>query len=217
MSLVPSKRTDRIFPVVPPLALVLTAMFARASRPEETLPAAVDPPASPASDPAPPPVVAAPVVPRWPWEWARRTTAIAVVLGLGSVGYYIAHTYLSHEHARASFAAHVRRTEAGKPVGLVTAKASQETDETMLVYLRQLSYLSPADAINSWREGKLDALVVSENARAEFGGLLDPFGPSQPVLETAGSEPAYFLLARPRPTLNRQPTPPPHESPRRAR
>ncbi len=209
MSLVPSKRTDRIFPVVPPLALVTVALLARASR-SEPLPAAFVPPA-PASfgftpSPLPPPSpVAVPTVPRWPWAWAYRTTMLAVLLGLGSVVYYIAHTYGSHEHARASFAAHVRSTEAGKQVSLVTAKASQETDETMLVYLRQPIFLTPAEAIQRWSTGKLDAVVVSENARAEFGNLLEPFAPSQPILETAGSQPAYLLLAGHRPEEKRKP------------
>ena len=210
MSLVPSKRTDRIFPVVPPLALVTVALLARASRPEP-LPTVFVPPAPTsfgfAPPPSPPPSlpVAVPTVPRWPWAWADRTTLMAVLLGLGSVVYYIAHTYLSHEHARASFAAHVRSVEAGKQVGLVTARASQETDETMLVYLRQPAFLSPAEAIQRWSTGKLDAVVVSENARAEFGNLLEPFTPTQPLLETAGSQPAYLLLAGHKPDEKRKP------------
>ena len=210
MSLVPSKRPDRIFPVVPPLALVTVALLARASRPKEAPAAAApvlpgaDAASLPPAPPSAPAVIAMPAVPRWPWEWAQRAVAVAVVLGLGSVVYYVARTYLSHDHARASFAAHVRRLEAGKQVGLVTTKASQETDETMLVYLRQMNFLSPAEAIQRWSTGKLDAVVVSENARGEFGTLLEPFAATQPVLETAGSKPGYLLLAGHRPDDKRK-------------
>ena len=211
LSLVPSKRTDRIFPVVPPLALVLTALLACAQRPVE---AAVPPAPTPTGEPPP---VAVPLVAAWPWEWARRTTAAAVALGLGSVAYYIPRAYIYHDHARASFAAHALRIQSGKPVGLVTSRASQEADETMLVYLRQLAFLSPAEAIQQWSAGKLETVVVSENARSEFGGLLDLFGPNQPALETAGSKPAYFLLVHPRPDANRKAAPSPHENSRRGR
>ncbi len=212
MSLVPSKRTDRIFPVVPPLALVLTALLARAQRP---VVASATPDPAPATEPPTAPAV--PVVPRWPWEWARWTMVAGVAFGLGSVAYYIALAYVRHDHARASFAAHALREEKGKTVALVVGKNLRDTDETLLVYLRQLPFLSPAEAVQRWSTGKLDAVVVNENARAEFGGLLDPFAPNQPLLETAGSQPAYFLLAHPRGDMGQKPTPPPRESPRRGR
>ena len=66
----------------------------------------------------------------------------------------------------------------------------------MLVYLHQLAFLSPAEAIQRWSTGKLDAVAINENARAELSSLPEPFGPAQPLLETAGSRPAYLLLVR---------------------
>ena len=196
MSLVPSKRTDRIFPVVPPLALVLVALLARAQRPGgRSPPHRRSPPPRSRSDRRPPPL--APTVPSWPWEWARKTvTVAAVVFGLGSVLYYVVEVYYRHDHARASFAARTLQAEAGKTVGLVAGKAPSDTDETMLVYLHQLAYLNPAEAIQRWSTGKLDAIAISETAREEFGNLPEPFGPVQPALETAGSKPAYLLLVR---------------------
>ncbi len=193
LSLVPSKRTDRIFPVVPPLALTLVALLARAQRPEE-LPASPPPTAAAEHPPAPPLV---PVIPVWPWDWAYKTTVAAVILGLGSVLYYVVEVYYRHDHARASFAARTLRAEAGKTVGLIAGKSPTDTDETMLVYLHQLAYLSPAEAIQRWSTGKLDAIAISETARTEFSNLPEPFGPTQPALETAGSKPAYLLLVRP--------------------
>ncbi len=191
MSLVPSKRRDRIFPVVPPLALVTVALLARAQCPEES-------PASPPPEAGPPPTPPlAPAVLAWPWDWAYKTVVAGTVFGLGSVLYYVVEVYYRHDHARSSFAAHALQKEAGKTVGLVAGKAPLETDETMLVYLHQLAYLSPAEAIQRWSTGKLDAVAISETARAEFGNLPEPFGPTQPALETAGSTPAYLLLVRP--------------------
>ena len=87
--------------------------------------------------------------------------------------------------------------ESGKTVGLVAGKNPTDNDETMLVYLHQLAYLAPAEAIQRWSTGKLDAVALSETARAEFSGLQEPFGPTQPSLETVGSKPAYLLLVRP--------------------
>ncbi len=214
LSLVPSKRTDRIFPVVPPLALVLVALLARAQQPEE--PAAALAP-SEVSTTAPPPVPPVPVLPSWPWEWAYKTTLVAVAFGLGSVVYYVVEVYYRHDHARSSFAARTLREEAGRTVGLVVGKTPTDTDETMLVYLHQLAFLSPAEAIQRWSTGKLDAVAINENARAEFGGLLEPFAPMQPVLETAGSKPAYFLLARPNTDPARKPEPSPRDGTRHGR
>ncbi len=184
LSLVPSKRTDRVFPVVPPLALTLVALLARAQRPDDP------PPASPGAP-------AVPAAPAWPWDWAYKTVVIAAVLGLGSVVYYVMEVYYRHDHARASFAARTLRMEAGKTVGLVVGRAPVDADETMLVYLHQLAFLSPAEAIQRGTTGKLDAIALSDTAQAEFGNLLEPFAPTRPVLETAGSKPAYLLLVRP--------------------
>ncbi len=192
MSLVPAKRTDRIFPVLPPLALVTVALLARAQRPDE--PAVSAPPVADAVAPPTPPFV--PAAPAWPWDWAYKTTLAAVAFGLGSVIYYVVEVYVRHDHARSSFAARALQLEAGKTVGLVVSKNPVDTDETMLVYLHQLAFLSPAEAIQRWSTGKLDAVAINENARTEFGNLLEPFTPTQPVLETAGSKPAYLLLAR---------------------
>ena len=60
MTLVPSKRTDRIFPAVPPLCLVLTALLSAARRP----------------------LLASPTTPdaSWPEQWGSLTTVAAVVL-----------------------------------------------------------------------------------------------------------------------------------------
>ena len=87
----------------------------------------------------------------------------------------------------------------------------------MLVYLRQPAFLTPAEAIQRWSTSKLDAVVVSEKARAEFGTLLDPFAPNQPLLETAGSQPAYLLLSRPPTSAKQKPSPAPQEGSRRGR
>ena len=200
LSLVPAKRTDRIYPVVPPLALVLVALLARAQRPED--PAAPEPPTSTSENPSQPPPLPSPlppvpVTPVWPWDWAYKTTVLAVALGLGSVLYYVVEVYYRRDHARSSFAARTLQTQAGKTVGLVAGKNPTDNDETLLVNLHQLAYLRPAEPIHRWSTRQLDAVALSETARAEFNGLPEPFGPMPPALETAGSKPAYLLLVRP--------------------
>ena len=104
--------------------------------------------------------------PRQPWlsDWGPSCTTSWKV-------------YYRHDHARSSFAARTLQAEAGKTVGLVTGKTPTDNDQTMLVYLHQLAFLSPAEAIQHWSTGKLDAVAINETARAEFSGLPAPFGP----------------------------------------
>ena len=62
----------------------------------------------------------------------------------------------------------------------------------MLVYLRRLTWLDPAQAVQLNSVGKLDWIVVTDAALARAAGPLGRFHPANPVL-TCGQQ-GYALL-----------------------
>ncbi len=134
MSLVPSKRIDRIFPIVPPLCLLLAAIVGRL-REEPKLRIAVD-----------------------------RVCAIVIALAaLGMTGYAARKVRVAsreHSDAFAVFGRAVVKEVAvhRRPYGVVGGD-----DEGMLLYTRKTEFLEPDQAATDWNAGKLDALVVPDD------------------------------------------------------
>jgi 4-amino-4-deoxy-L-arabinose transferase-like glycosyltransferase len=144
MSLVPSKRVDRIFPVVPPLCLLLAAQIGRVGalhRPDAA---------------------------------ARRLyLALALAVAILFTGSYtiwkVVTGYRQHRDALAIFGRDVRREAAAHHwrYEVVSAK-----DEGLLLYLQKMHFIEPDRAITEWNRGSLDALVAStEKAPALMRGL----------------------------------------------
>ena len=187
MSLVPSQRVDRIFPAVPPLCLVLTALLVRAQRQAEAVGAGETVGLRSM-------VVATPAD-RWPLRWSRWTVGGALLLTIGATAYYVMQAYYAHANAPADFGARVRAVTSTRDrrVEVIVERSPVESDGTMLVYLRRLSFLSPAEAIQLWSLGKLDAVVLTTKVLASAGGpngLLNPFAPARPELLVSTSQPA---------------------------
>ena len=151
LSLVPSKRTDRIFPVVPPLCLVLTAIVARAQKQTEAEHAAAGQ------------LVRLPQEALWPRQWGSWTVAASALLATAATLIPVAHAYLRHDAARADFGERVRTTSPGR-YELVVGKGWTAEEESMLIYLRRLRFLRPVDAVQLASTGKLDAMVINEQA-----------------------------------------------------
>ncbi|HJW39466.1 MAG TPA: glycosyltransferase family 39 protein [Candidatus Udaeobacter sp.] len=147
MSLIPSKRVDRIFPIVPALCLLLASQvhgMVGALRRRD-----------------------APAV--------RPYLAIALVFSMLFTGGYtifkIVSGYRDHHDALVVFGRNVRHeTEAHHwRYELVSAK-----DEGLLLYLRKTHFIEPDRAVIEWNRGNLDALVAStEKAPALLGELRD--------------------------------------------
>ena len=215
MSLVPSKRVDRIFPAVPPLCLVLTALLIRAQRQAEAEGGGGGTAGARS-------MVVAMAGDRWPLRWSRWTVGGALLLTIGTTASGVAQVYYGHANAPEVFAARVRAatSDRGQRVEVVVGRSPVETDSTMLVYLRRLSFLGPAEAIQQWSLGKLDAVVLTTKALENAGGpagLLDPFAPSQPELASPQANPPYLLISsrmRPAPPVA---TPAPDSRRRRGR
>ena len=198
MSLVPSKRMDRIYPVVPPLCLVLTALVSRARHPSDS-----------ASSDLPPP--------HWPLDWAKLALVVAVVISSADAVWNVGQVYLHHQDAASRFGAGVRALTAGHPLEVVVGRNNVAGEETMIVYLRRIRFLPPGDADRLARAGQLDAVVLSSLNLDYARGLLGPFDPAQPTLSSNQTPSAYLLLTRPaaRPPSAAVPTREPTFSPPR--
>ena len=134
MSLIPSKRVDRIFPIVPPLCLLLAAQVngrvGALRRPDAAA--------------------------RRPYLAIALTFAILLTGGY-TISKVIA-GYRDHRDALVVFGREVRR-EAEKHhwrYEVVSAK-----DEGLLLYLQKTHFIEPDRALAEWNRGNLDALVAS--------------------------------------------------------
>ncbi len=166
MSIIPSKRVDRIFPIVPPLCLLLGAQVSRAFENE-----------------------------RWrtkvqPW------IGVGLIFAVVFTGGYAAWKIGSAEHERSDalvkFARQVR-VEAGDKNWRYAVVGGRE--EGMLLYLRRDHFLELDDAIARWKAGQLDALVVRDQPAREWPALL-PGAKLQLVSEKAQDRPLYSLFVR---------------------
>jgi 4-amino-4-deoxy-L-arabinose transferase-like glycosyltransferase len=144
MSLIPSKRVDRIFPVVPPLCLLLAAQIGERSTSRRSETSAL-----------------------------RPYLGIALVVALLFTGSYtiwkVVTGYRHHRDALATFGRDVRREAVAHHwrYEVVSAK-----DEGLLLYLQKTHFIEPDYAIAEWNRGNLDALVAStEKAPALMRGL----------------------------------------------
>jgi len=168
MSFVPSKRIDRIFPIVPPLCLLLAATVA-ALREKESRKAIVD-----------------------------RSCGVAIILAViftsGSTARKIVLAGREHRDAFAVFGRAVVKeaTARGWRYGVVGGE-----DEGMLLYVRRPEFLEPDEGAAEWNSGKLDALVVPDDEIDELLPRLDGEPKKFLTSESAGNYgKRYFLLVR---------------------
>ncbi|MGC2627656.1 MAG: glycosyltransferase family 39 protein [Candidatus Udaeobacter sp.] len=147
MSLIPSKRVDRIFPVIPPLCLLLAAQINGRD-------AALRRPVGAAHR---------------PYLWTVAALVLAIVFTCGYTSWKVITGYRDHRDALAVFGRNVRHEAEARQwrYEVVSAK-----DEGLLLYLRKTHFLDPTDAVTEWNAGNLDALVASkEKAAVLMSGL----------------------------------------------
>jgi 4-amino-4-deoxy-L-arabinose transferase-like glycosyltransferase len=169
MSFVPSKRIDRVFPIVPPLCLLLAAQAGGLLKRERV------------------------------GIFARRCCAIAIVFaGLFTASYAagkIAVGYREHRDAFASFGQAVRQEAAAHGWNYEVVGGE---DEGMALYLRRIEFVEADQAAAEWRSGKVDGLVVPEDELNELLPRLAGAEPSRiGWSERAGSyRRRYVFLVR---------------------
>ena len=145
MSLIPSKRVDRIFPVIPPFCLLLASqigshMFCssggigRRSRFRLSKE-----------------------------ELAMIALALAIVFSGGYTCWKVIAGYRENRDALAIFGKNVRHEAETHHwrYEVISAK-----DEGLLLYLRKIHFMEPQRAVAEWNQGKLDALVASSEKAA---------------------------------------------------
>jgi 4-amino-4-deoxy-L-arabinose transferase-like glycosyltransferase len=167
MSLIPSKRVDRIFPVLPPLCLLLAAQVA----PRNSCSQGSAGPSSPSVEPENTArrAVATRTALARVYRWSALALALAILFTGGYTGWKVITGYRNHRDALAVFGRNVRHEAEAHHwrYEVISAK-----DEGLLLYLRKTHFVEPADAITEWNAGNLDALVASkEKATVLMGDL----------------------------------------------
>ena len=164
MSLIPSKRVDRIFPVIPPLCLLLAAQVAsRRSCSHGSVSRVVNDRRPGFADHG----EQRPVATENCATHIHRWTAVALIVSIVFTGGYVTWKaiagYRDRRDALAIFGRDVRREAEARHwrYEVVSAK-----DEGVLLYLQKTHYIQPDDAVAEWNAGNLDALVVSTEKAA---------------------------------------------------
>jgi hypothetical protein len=156
MSLIPSKRVDRIFPVIPPLCLLLAAQvgsylsygYGAVSRPLASVDSDLTGHRPVATESCATPIY------RW--------TAVALIVSILFTGGYVTWKtiagYRNRRDALAVFGRDVRREAEARHWRYEVVSGR---DESVLLYLQKTHYIQPDGAVAEWNAGNLDALVVS--------------------------------------------------------
>src|SRR5438093_7763006 len=156
MSLIPSKRVDRIFPIVPPLCLLLAAQIGR--RPSCSHGTVSRFATSADLELAGHRPVATENGAMRVYRWGAVALAFAILFTGGYTISKVISGYWHHRNALAIFGRDVRREAAAHHwrYEVVSAK-----DEGLLLYLQKTHFIDPDHAIPEWNQGNLDALVAS--------------------------------------------------------
>ncbi len=156
MSLIPSKRVDRIFPIAPPLCLLLAAQIgSRGSCSDGSvsrLSTSVD------SDLTGHKPVATENRAMLIYRWTAGALILAIFFTGGYATWKVVTGYRDHRDTLAIFGRDVRREAETRRwrYEVVSVK-----DEGLLLYLQKTRYIQPDRAVAEWNAGNLDALVVS--------------------------------------------------------
>jgi hypothetical protein len=156
MSLIPSKRVDRIFPVVPPLCLLLAAEIAKWSSNSRGSVSRLS--TSPDSDLTGHRPVATENAAARAYQLSAAALAFAILFTGGYMVIKVVSGYRHHRDALAIFGRDVRREMAAHHWRFEVVSAK---DEGLLLYLQKTHFIEPDHAITEWNRGNLDALVAS--------------------------------------------------------
>jgi len=134
MSFVPSKRIDRVFPIVPPLCLLLAAQVAELRTKEKLR------------------------------TVTGRCCAIAIVFAcLFTTGYSVGKIVLGYRQNTDAFAAFGKAVRQEAAVHGWNYEIVGGEDEGMALYLRRTEFIEPDQAVAEWNSGKLGGLVVADD------------------------------------------------------
>src|SRR5437667_2768311 len=139
MSIIPSKRVDRIFPVIPPLCLSVATQAAGFLNGDKQR--------------------------ARNFRWATAILALAVLFSGGYAASRVVSGYRDHRDALSIFGRRVRE-EAARNHWRYEAVGS--TDEGLPLYLMRPHFLKPEAAVAKWNNREIDALAVPSNQTLDF-------------------------------------------------
>ena len=193
MSLIPSKRVDRIFPIIPPLCLLLASQIPNRK------------PSSHGSAGRVSNDLNFNLTGHRPLATEKWTTsiyhwiAVALVFAIFFTGGYVIWKeiagYRDRRDALAIFARGVRHEAAMHHWRYEVVSAN---DEGVLLYLQKTHYIQPDSAIAEWNAGNLDALVASREKAAVIMPQLrgGSFYQAKSSDSTKGRGKSYVLIVR---------------------
>jgi 4-amino-4-deoxy-L-arabinose transferase-like glycosyltransferase len=168
MSLIPSKRVDRIFPVVPPLCLLLAAQMRKTSIAEQLRTRV--------------------------YRWSAAALLLSILFASSYTVSKVVSGYHDHRDALVIFGRDVRHEA---EVHNWRYEAISAKDEGLLLYLRKTHFIAPTRAVAEWNRGNLDALVVpAENAPALMRQLRDVALSQLKSTERKDERMGYVLITR---------------------
>src|SRR5437870_10212810 len=139
MSLIPSKRVDRIFPLIPPLCLLVALQTAHFLKDEKHR----------GRD----------------FRWIAATLIIAILFSAGYAASRVVSGYRDHRDALSIFGRQVRE-EAARNHWRYEAVGS--TDEGLPLYLTRPHFLKADVAVAKWRSREIDAVAIPANQALDF-------------------------------------------------
>ncbi len=163
MSLIPSKRVDRIFPIIPPLCLLLAAQIARlvaSSHGSVSRSSTSDDVGLTSHRP-----VATENATRI-YRWAAAALVLSILFTGGYTISKVISGYRYQRNALAIFGRNVRREAAAHRWRYEVVSSKHEG---LLLYLQKPHFIEPDHAVAEWNGGKLDALIAS---REKASGLM---------------------------------------------
>jgi 4-amino-4-deoxy-L-arabinose transferase-like glycosyltransferase len=167
MSLIPSKRVDRIFPIIPPLCLLVAAQIS----------------------------ILWPNEKRFLIQRAAIVALGLAVLYSGAYGAYkVTNGFQRHNDSLVEFGKTVRQWAAQTDWRYAAVYGG---DEGMILYLDRISFTEKDAAISEWNAGKLDALVVPARDAQIYTDALQPRPVTFLRSRSRGDDkPDYVLLER---------------------
>ena len=184
MSLIPSKRVDRIFPLIPPFCLLLAAQIA--SRNFSHGSAGASSRSCESDEIAHRPVTTTTALTQI-YRWSALALALAILFTTGYTGWKIVTGYRHQRDALAVFGRNVRREAESHHWRYEVVSAR---DEGLLLYLQKMHFIDPQLAVTEWNNGSLDAVVVS----AEKATMLIPRFEGAAVSEQTRAQQGDYVL-----------------------
>jgi hypothetical protein len=143
MSIIPSKRVDRIFPIIPPLCLLLAAQIGKTLHSGQLR--------------------------QWVYRWSVAALLLSILFTGCYTAFKVVSGYRDHRDALVNFGRAVCDTAAQHRWRYEVISGS---DEGMLLYLQRTHFIEPERAVADWNGGILDALVVPADKAVDYLGNL---------------------------------------------